>query len=175
MDDQATAYTYEQAATALGIQAEAVRARLRRGALRRGPRANDGRPTVLLSPDDIATLRASVRPERLEISPDSGPDSAARPDGRDISALAELFQALTERAEREAAVLRENETRERERAEAAERRLEEERLRAAAEATELRAAGEAARLQAARAEATAEGLRLALEEARRPFWRRWIG
>jgi flagellar biosynthesis/type III secretory pathway protein FliH len=81
----------------------------------------------------------------------------------------------TERAEREAAVLRENETRERERAEAAERRLEEERLRAAAEATELRAAGEAARLQAARAEATAEGLRLALEEARRPFWRRWIG
>jgi flagellar biosynthesis/type III secretory pathway protein FliH len=64
---------------------------------------------------------------------------------------------------------------ERGRAEAAERRLEEERLRAAAEAAELRTAGEAARIQAAEAKATAEGLRAALEEARRPFWRRWIG
>jgi hypothetical protein len=55
------------------------------------------------------------------------------------------------------------------------RRLEEERLRASARLEELRAEGEAARIQAAEAKATAEGLRLALEEARRPFWRRWIG
>ena len=55
------------------------------------------------------------------------------------------------------------------------RRLEEERSRAAAEATELRTVGEVARLQAARAEAEVKGLHEALEEARRPFWRRWLG
>ena len=55
------------------------------------------------------------------------------------------------------------------------RRLEEERLRAVARLEELRTEGEAARIQAAEARATAEGLRLALAEARRPFWRRWIG
>jgi hypothetical protein len=55
------------------------------------------------------------------------------------------------------------------------RRLEEERLRAASRLEELRTEGEAARIQAAEAKATAEGLRLALEEARRPFWRRWLG
>jgi flagellar biosynthesis/type III secretory pathway protein FliH len=87
------------------------------------------------------------------------------------------FLALTERAahaEGEAASLRAWAAAE-ERLNAAARRLEEERSRAAAEAAELRTAGEAARLQAARAEEKAEGLRLALEEARRPFWRRWIG
>lgn len=34
---------------------------------------------------------------------------------------------------------------------------------------------EAARIAAAAAEGEAKGLRLALDEARRPFWRRWIG
>ncbi|MHB0697353.1 hypothetical protein [Roseomonas mucosa] len=74
MDEQPTPHTYEQAAQALGINAEAVRARLRRGALRRGPRTNDGRPTVLLGPADIASIRSGVRPA---VHPESGPD----PDG----------------------------------------------------------------------------------------------
>ena len=34
---------------------------------------------------------------------------------------------------------------------------------------------EEARIRAAAAEGEAKGLRLALEEARRPFWRRWLG
>jgi hypothetical protein len=34
---------------------------------------------------------------------------------------------------------------------------------------------EAAKVAAASAEGEAKGLRLALEEARRPFWRRWLG
>ena len=34
---------------------------------------------------------------------------------------------------------------------------------------------EAAKVAAAGAEGEAKGLRLALEEARRPFWRRWLG
>jgi hypothetical protein len=38
-----------------------------------------------------------------------------------------------------------------------------------------RAEREAAKVAAASAEGEAKGLRLALEEARRPFWRRWLG
>ena len=53
---------------------------------------------------------------------------------------------------------------ERERAAKAEQRAE----RAEAER-------EAAKVAAASAEGEAKGLRLALEEARRPFWRRWLG
>ena len=60
-----------------------------------------------------------------------------------------------------------------ERVEAAElrRRVE----RAEGERDSARAEREAARVAAASAEGRAEGLRLALEEARRPFWRRWLG
>ncbi len=38
-----------------------------------------------------------------------------------------------------------------------------------------RAKREAAKVAAAAAEGEAKGLRLALAEARRPFWRRWLG
>jgi hypothetical protein len=62
-----------------------------------------------------------------------------------------------------------------ERARAVEHRLEEERLQFVARIEEIRTGYEAARIEAARAEEKVEGLRLALEEARRPFWRRWIG
>ena len=47
--------------------------------------------------------------------------------------------------------------------------------RAEAERDTARAEREAARIAAAAAEGRAEGLRLALEEARRPWWRRWLG
>jgi hypothetical protein len=162
MDEPPTPHTYEQAASALGIQAEAVRARLRRGALRRGPRTNDGRPTVLLSPADILTIRASIRAHHPESGPEAAPDSAGRPDERDRTISALEADALT---------LREAIARERERADRSEVRAETERTRAEEAARRLeeeRARGEAARVQAARAEA-------ALEELRRPFWRRWFG
>ncbi len=65
--------------------------------------------------------------------------------------------SLIKELEGEAATLRSALDRERERADRAEREREEARIRAAA------------------AEGEAKGLRLALEEARRPFWRRWLG
>jgi hypothetical protein len=43
------------------------------------------------------------------------------------------------------------------------------------EAARERDRAEGALIRAASAEGKAEGLRLALEEARRPFWRKWIG
>ncbi len=57
---------------------------------------------------------------------------------------------------------------------------EREAARADASAERARAAQaerkrEAAKVAAAAAEGEAKGLRLALEEARRPFWRRWLG
>jgi hypothetical protein len=176
MDEPPTPHTYHQAADALGIEAEAVRARLRRGALRRGPLTNDRRPTVMLSPAEIATIRAGVRTQHPDSTPETGPDSAGRPDERDriISAL-----------EAEAATLREVVGRERERADKAEgesailrEQVEAERERAGraeAEREAARAEREAAKVAAALAEGEAKGLRLALEEARRPFWRRWLG
>lgn len=111
MDDQATSYTYDRAAEVLGIQAEAVRARLRRGALRRGPRTNDHRPTVLLSPAEIAAIRAGVRADRPEAIPEAGPDSTSHPDERDrtiaaLEAERDAARIAAAKAEGEAAALR---------------------------------------------------------------------
>jgi hypothetical protein len=158
MDADSNPYTYEQAASALGIQAEAVRARLRRGALRRGPKTNDGRPTVLLSPADIATIRAGIRP----VHPEAGPDAAGRPDERDktIQALEAQASALRERAEKAEV-----------RADQAQADVATERARVAQADRER----EEARIRAAAAEGEVKGLREALAEARRPFWRRWMG
>ena len=46
--------------------------------------------------------------------------------------------------------------------------------RAEAERDAARAEREAAKVAAAAAEDETKGLRVALEEARRPFWRRWV-
>lgn len=54
-------------------------------------------------------------------------------------------------------------------------RLIAERDRAQADAATLRQEREEARVRAAQAEGEARALREALEDARRPFWRRWIG
>ena len=138
MSDHPNAYTYDQAAAALGIHPEAVRARLRRNALRRGPPGNDGRPTVLLNPADIASVRAAGRPDERD---------------RTIKALEDTAAALRETLERERKAsdqLQVDAARERDRA-------------------------ENALIRAAASEAEVKGLREALAEARRPFWRRWIG
>ena len=59
---------------------------------------------------------------------------------------------------------------ERGRADKAEARVD----RAETERDAARAEREAAKVAAASAEGEAKGLRLALDEARRPFWRRWL-
>lgn len=164
MDEAAVPYTYRQAAEVLGIEAEAVRARLRRGALRRGPRTNDGRPTVLLSPADIETLRAGIRTAREESGAEAGrtaeADSGRTEQSRTIRAL-----------EGEAAALRDALDRERERADKAEAEAAGLRAEVAAERERV---GEA-RERAARLEGELQGVKLALEAATRPWWRRWIG
>jgi hypothetical protein len=137
MDEHPTPYTYDQAATALGIHPEAVRAHLQRNALRRGPPANDGRPTVLLSPVDIATIRASIRPQ----PPAAASDAAGRPGERDSTIRAQ---------EGEIDALREALARERELTDKAEAtatialaELANERVRAAIALAEAKAAREA--------------------------------
>ncbi|RYI32890.1 MAG: hypothetical protein EON48_03950 [Acetobacteraceae bacterium] len=166
MDNDPSPYTYDQAAAVLGIQAEAVRARLRRGALRRGPRTNDSRPTVLLSQADITTIRSSIRTQPAEPGPAASPDGDGRPDERERTI--EVLQG-------EAAALREALARERGRADqaavteaAARSELATERTRAAVAEAKLEAAEAALareRDRADRAEA----------EARRPWWKRLIG
>ncbi len=143
MDEPPTPHTYEQAATALGIQPEAVRARLRRGALRRGPLTNDRRPTVLLSPAEIATIRAGIRTHHPESAPESGSDSAGRPDGRDraieaLEAERDAARLAAAKAEGEPATLREQVASERGRADRAE--AERDAARAEREAAKVAAA-----------------------------------
>jgi hypothetical protein len=187
MDDHATPHTYEQAAAALGIQAEAVRARLRRGALRRGPLTNDRRPTVLLSPADIATIRAGIRPDRPESTsesgPDSAPESAGRPDERDrtINALEAAAAALHERAARAEAerdMAKAAASAERTRAEQAEAEREAARIaaaRAEGEAVALRGQVQAERERTQAAEAARDGARAELADwtAGGPLGRAW--
>ncbi len=82
------------------------------------------------------------------------------------------------KAKGESATLREQVESERGRAERAEAEREVARTEAAAErarAAQAEREREAAKVAAAAAEGEAKGLRLALEEARRPFWRRWLG
>ena len=54
-------------------------------------------------------------------------------------------------------------------------RLIGERDQARSEAARMREEREEARIRAAQAESEAKGLREALAEARKPFWRRWMG
>jgi hypothetical protein len=75
----------------------------------------------------------------------------------ELREVADELRRRAERAEVEAVTLRDA--------------LVQERARADAAAAER----EQARVQAAAAAGEAKGLRLALEEARRPFWRRWLG
>jgi hypothetical protein len=141
MDEHRTPYTYEQAGKALGIETEAVRARARRGALRRGPTTNDKRPTVLLSPADIATIRAGIRPAR----PEAGPEAAGRPDEKE-----QIIKAL----KAEAVALRERMERAEVRADLAQTELAAERARV----TQAEREREQARVQAAAAEGELKGL-----------------
>ena len=163
-----TLFLLAEAAERTGLSVDALRKRIKRGALEM-VKGNDGLVRVRLTAADMDAVRlAGVQPTP------SQPESSTA-----IKVLEEAVGLLRDQLGRERAAL-ESETASlrawaegaEERLQAASRRLEEERSRAAAEAVELRTAGEEARLQAARAEEKAEGLRLALEEARRPFWRR---
>jgi hypothetical protein len=176
--------SYADAAKALGVNPESVARRMRRDGWARR-HGNDGKPRVAV-PVNLLPVLAGV-PVNVPDGPGNAASSAASvPDmipaeSPDKAAMLELIERAAS-AEGEAATLRQWVEMAGGRLQAADRRLADERIQAEArleelrtEAARLRAEGEAARIQAAEAKATAEGLRLALEEARRPFWRRWIG
>ena len=152
--------SYAEAARTLRVTPESLHRRMRRNGWARRE-GNDGKPRVAVPIDAL---------RRFDPVPDVVQDGVlgSVPDERDrtIAAL-----------EAEAAVLRDALGRERDRADQAEARAGQAEQRAdqtEAERDAARAEREAAKVAAAGAEGEAKGLRLALEEARRPFWRRWL-
>lgn len=151
--DEAKSYLLTEAAELTGLSVPALRKRIVRKTLR-GFRSNeDGLWRVWLASTDIEATRAGVSDRT-----DSGL-STARPvdESQTIKALQVERDAERERAERAEA-----------RAERAEREREEARVEAAVAKAETRGEREAR-------DAEVRGLREALAEARKPFWRRWIG
>jgi chromosome segregation ATPase len=164
MSEQQGLFTLADASRLSGLSTEALRLRIKRGKLS-AEKGNDGQPRVRLTAADLEEIRRQAGQQKSTLTRQDGDKAnALRVLDAAVDALRE--QAGRERAalEGEAAALRDALGRERERAAKAEQRAE----RAEAER-------EAAKVAAASAEGEAKGLRLALEEARRPFWRRWLG
>jgi len=164
MSEQQGLFTLADASRLSGLSTEALRLRIKRGKLA-AEKGNDGQPRVRLTAADLEEIRRQAGQQKSTLTRQDGDKAnALRVLDAAVDALRE--QAGRERAalEGEAAALRDALGRERERAAKAEQRAE----RAEAER-------EAAKVAAASAEGEAKGLRLALEEARRPFWRRWLG
>ena len=162
MDDEAKPYLLTEASGLTGLSVDALRKRIERKKPR-GSRSNGaGQWRVWLTARDVETARSGRLMDRSSQDVDGQPDES-----RAIKALEAEVAGLRERAGRaegKSATLRERMKSERARAD-----------RAEAERDVARAEREAAKVAAASAEGEARGLRLALEEARRPFWRRWLG
>jgi chromosome segregation ATPase len=174
VSDQQSLYTLAEASEITGLSTEALRLRIKRGKLS-AERGNDGQPRVRITDaerEDFARLLARRKSTLTRHAPTSTRQGADNDNG--ISMLGGVVDALRERAE-----WAEGETAaERARADRAEAEAATERARAAQAERER----EAARIAAAAAEGEAKGLQVAvaelreaLAEARRPFWRRWIG
>lgn len=164
--------TLTEAAARTGYSRDALRQRIRRGKLN-ASKGNDGQ--IRVHARDLGDLP----PAELSVDDQGQVDDTSLVVALDVlrATVDDLRTDLerTRTALDNALVDRMNDHG---RAERTEARLAaaEASTKAAEEALEdLRESREEARLQAARAEATAEGLRATLEEARRPFWRRWIG
>jgi chromosome segregation ATPase len=172
--DQRGLYTLAEASELTGLSTEALRLRIKRGKLV-AERGNDGQPRVRITDaerEDFARLLA--RRQSTLIRQYAG-------DANTIKMLEAAAAALHERAARaeaEATALRERAERAEGQAEAERTRGERAEAEAAAERTRAAQAErerEAAKVTAAEAVGEVRGLREALAEARRPFWRRWIG
>ena len=143
-----------------GVRAD--RRRTRERICHRPINALDGEAAALRE----ALVRERERTDRVEADRDAARALADRR-GQEVVELRERVG----QAEGESGALREQVKAERGRADQAEARAG----RAEVERDAARAEREAAKVAAASAEGEAKGLRLALEEARRPFWRRWLG
>jgi multidrug resistance efflux pump len=171
MSDQQNLYTLAEASQLTGLSTEALRLRIKRGKLA-AEKGNDGHPRLRLTSADLEEARRQVGQQKSTLI------RQAPKETNNIKLLEGVVGTMREQWDRErkaledeAAVLREAIGRERERADKAEARAD----TAQAERDAARAEALRAQVQAASAEGEAKGLRLALEEARRPFWRRWIG
>jgi chromosome segregation ATPase len=162
MDDEAKPYLLTEASRLTGLSVDALRKRIERKKLH-GSRSNeDGQWRVWLTSKDVETAKSGQTADK------SGQDADGPLDeSRTIKAL-----------EGEVVTLREGLARERERADRVEAELSAERARAGQAERER----EEARVKAATAEGEVKGVREALDQARqeladarRPFWRRWIG
>ena len=171
MSEQQGLFTLADASRLSGLSTEALRLRIKRGKLA-AEKGNDGHPRVRLTAADLEEFRRQAGQQKSTLTRQDGDkanalrvleaavDALHEQAGRDLAELRERAA----KAEGESATLRERMESERGRADRAEQRAE----RAEAER-------EAAKVAAAAADGEAKGLRLALEEARRPFWRRWLG
>lgn len=79
-------YTYEDAARVCEVSPETIRARSRRGRLRKGKPTNSGRPTVLLSDAEIEAIR-NGRPFRPDGQPPGRPDGQPSGQPSEFSSL----------------------------------------------------------------------------------------
>ncbi len=157
MSDPSSLFLLTEAAEHTGLTVDSLRKRIKRGKLET-VKGNDGLVRVRLTTADMEALRLAEGQPKPSQPDESGRTIAALEAERDVARLAAA------RAEGESATLRE-------RMASAEARAG----RAEAERDAARTEREAAKVAAASAEGRAEGLRLALEEAQRPFWRRWLG
>jgi chromosome segregation ATPase len=171
MSDPSNLYLLTEAAERTGLTVDALRKRILKGKLER-VKGNDGLVRVRLTTADM---------EALKLGEGQAKPSPSDENGQTIKALEAEAAALRERAakaEGESATLRERMESERARADRAATEWEAARAETAVErarAAQAEREREAAKVAAASAEGEAKGLRLALEEARRPLWRRWLG
>ena len=148
-------YTLAEAASLTGMSVDALRHRVKRRKLQ-SVRGNDGMTRVRL---DDAAVQASLA-SQAEDNAASVLHSQLPGHGQTLDALASHVASLRERlamADTMAAELRDRLG-----------RIEQER-------DALRQDREDARVRAATAEGEARALREALDDARRPAWRRWLG
>jgi hypothetical protein len=163
MSRDTVSLTYQELAARLGIDAQSARRRALRSGWHKTP-GNDGRARVLVPVTVLpATGTTSATPPPAVL-----PAVAPTPEAlshllSQVDEVGELRERLG-RLEAEAAAMREALERERNAA-----------FQSRAEAARERDRAEGALIRAAASEGQTEGLRLALEEARRPFWRRWLG
>jgi hypothetical protein len=134
-DIERRSYTYEDAARVCEVSPETIRARARRGVLKRGRPTNSNRPTVLLSQAEIDAIR-NGRPFHPDGRPPGRPDGQSSEQSGLIRALEGQIAAKDAHLaalESQLAAVERRADRAEERAEKAEQRLIEELARLASQ------------------------------------------
>jgi hypothetical protein len=152
-------YTLAEVSRLTGLSVDALRQRIKRRRLV-GIKGNDGMTRLRLTASDLSRLAESGQIHERSTSHLDG-------QGDTIRLLETEVASLRDALARE----REGLARERERTDYERERADQERERAKRLGDELRVA----ETRAARIEGELSGLQVALNEARKPAWRRWLG